>query len=185
MLIAKNLIYTILFIPIFSLSALYIDSIEFQKINADYGIVYGNKVNEDGSLSERLKARLDASLELFESKRISGLIVSGGIGKEGYDEADVMRQYLLVNGIPKNAIIVDSDGYTSSKTSQNAATLIDKNSKVVAISQRYHISRTKLSLRNAGFVDVYGYCPNYYEFRDIYSTIREVPAWLIYWLKGL
>lgn len=168
-----------------AITAIYVDSIAFADLDAEYAIVYGNKVNEDGSLSPRLKARLDAAVKLLRNGQVRKLVVSGGIGQEGFSEANVMNNYLLKNEVQPNNIIVDIDGYTSSKTSINAADLIGKNSSVIAVSQRYHISRTKLSLRNAGFSKVYGSSPDYYEIRDIYSSIREVPAWFVYWFKGL
>lgn len=63
-----------------------IDGLNDKKTNADVAIVLGNKVNEDGTLSERLKARLDKSLELYNQNRVKIIIVSGGLGKEGFWE---------------------------------------------------------------------------------------------------
>ncbi|WP_163834317.1 YdcF family protein [Spartinivicinus ruber] len=181
----KKLTYSLSIVYFIAMIGLYVDSTEVGEVQADYGIVYGNKVNLDGSPSKRLKARLDVSIALFESGQVSALVVSGGIGKEGFSEAEVMQHYLLKAGVPNNSIIVDDDGYTTSKTSKNAIGLVKEGSSVIAISQCYHLSRAKLSLYNAGFNEVYGYCPDYYELRDIYSTVREVPAWLKYWFKGL
>ncbi|MDE1460970.1 YdcF family protein [Spartinivicinus poritis] len=181
----KKLIYSLSIVYLTAMVTLYVDSIEEGEVQADYGIVYGNKVNPDGTPSKRLKARLDASIALLERGQVRALVVSGGTGKEGFSEADVMQHYLLKSGIPNGAIIVDADGYTSSQTSKNAFGLVEKGSRVIAISQCYHLSRAKLSLRNAGFITVYGYCPDYYELRDIYSIVREVPAWLKYWFQGL
>lgn len=36
---------------------------------ADIAVVLGNKVNEDGSLSDRLRARLDKAVELFGCRK--------------------------------------------------------------------------------------------------------------------
>lgn len=38
--------------------------------NANVAVVLGNKVNEDGTLSNRLKARLDCSIHLIKYKRV-------------------------------------------------------------------------------------------------------------------
>ena len=70
-------------------------------------------------------------------------------------------------------------------TSINALKLVGFNSSVVAISQKYHISRTKMSLSNAGFKQVYGFSSDYTELRDIYAYLREVAAWFKYWLLSL
>src|SRR5580704_13458675 len=68
---------------------------------ADVGLVLGSKVESDGTPSARLRARLDRTLELYRAGYFPAVIVSGGIGKEGYDEAAVMRDYLVARGVPR------------------------------------------------------------------------------------
>ena len=65
-----------------------IDGLNDKKINADVAIVLGNKVNENGTLSERLKQRLNQSIILYNDNRIKHIIVSGGFRKEGFWEAE-------------------------------------------------------------------------------------------------
>src|SRR5690348_5039955 len=67
---------------------------------ADIALVLGNTVNPDGTPSPRLRARLDKTLELYRAGYFPEVIASGGVGKEGYDEASVMRDYLVSRGIP-------------------------------------------------------------------------------------
>lgn len=168
-----------------AISAIFIDATNNTDFKADVGIVYGNKVEMSGEPSTRLSARLNAAVFLYHSKLVNKLIVSGGVGKEGFDEAKVMKHYLLNNGIPDSDIYVDSLGYNSHMTSINAFKLLGNKSSVVAISQKYHISRAKMSLINVGFEQVVGYSPDYSELRDIYAYVREVPAWFKYWLLNL
>lgn len=172
---------------IFSLCvfAIYVDSHGKRDFVADVGIVYGNKVELNGSPSSRLEARLLAALYLYKTNQIEKVLVSGGVGAEGYDEAKIMETYLVSNGIPSTDIQVDSKGNNTHLTALNAAAFLGQGVSVVAISQRYHLSRAKLSLRNAGFDLVYGFAPDFTELRDAYSYVREVPAWFKYWVKGL
>ena len=165
--------------------AIRIDSYEKSDFVADIGIVYGNKVELTGLPSTRLAARLMAARTLYENGQIKKIIVSGGIGIEGFDEARVMKTYLVKQGIPATDIFMDSLGNTSHLTSINAFAQVGNTPSVVAISQRYHISRTKLSLRNAGFRKIYGYAADFNELRDSYGYFREVPAWFKYWLLNL
>jgi len=164
---------------------LYIDANQTCSIKMKWGIVYGNHVYLNGNPSARLKARLDAAFELYQMDKIQKIFVSGGTGKNGYNEAKAMFHYLIKKGVLSKNIVKDPLGFTSSKTSQNAFQLLGGDENVVAISQQFHISRTKLSLHNAGFKNICGYYPRYFEWRDIYSTLREVPAWIKYWLMGL
>lgn len=165
--------------------AIYVDSHGKTNFVADVGIVYGNKIEPDGSPSDRLEARLAAALYLYQHHQIESIFVSGGTGPEGFDEAMVMKDYLIVKGIPSKDIDVDSSGINTHLTSLHAVSKFGQGMSVVAISQRYHLSRAKLSLKHAGFDEVYGYAPDYTELRDTYSYVREVPAWLKYWMKGL
>lgn len=81
-----------------------IDGLNDELKPVDTAVVLGNKVEDDGQPSERLKARLDRTLELYGEGYFALVIVSGGIGKEGFDEAKVMKSYLLANGIPEQNI---------------------------------------------------------------------------------
>lgn len=58
---------------------------------ANVAVVLGNTVNPDGTPSRRLAARLDTALELHRRGLFKNIIVSGGVGREGFDEAVVPR----------------------------------------------------------------------------------------------
>ncbi|AUI85423.1 hypothetical protein BS333_02955 [Vibrio azureus] len=161
-------------------SALYLDAKEPQPFIAEVGVIYGNKVELNGKPSARLVSRLDAALTLYHDQKVKRLFVSGGIGKEGFDEALVMKNYLLSHDVKPEHIMTDNQGNNTHLTSQNLLEQFDITTPVVAISQRYHISRAKLSLKQSGFLTVYGYSADYWEPRDIYSYLREIPAWLKY-----
>lgn len=156
---------------------------------ASYGIIYGNTVFPDGTPSPRLVARLEAGKKLYDNGRIKTLIVSGAVGKEWHDEAEVMRDFLVRNWVPTESIIVDNDGYTTRHTSENAFKIVSEREKdmrnisVIGISQWFHISRVKLSLKQAWFKNVSGFAPFYFEARDIYSLVREIPAYMKYLIK--
>lgn len=149
---------------------------------ADVAVVLGNKVELNGQPSERLKARLDRTVELYEAGYFPMIIVSGGIGMEGFDEANVMKAYLVDQGIPDEKIFEDNNGYNSYMTAQNASSIMKQLEldSAMIITQYYHISRTKLAFRKMDVSDVYGAHARFFEARDIYSTIREFPAYYKY-----
>ena len=82
-------------------------------------IILGNRLNDDGSMSEILKNRLSATLRLNELFAPSKIIVSGGIAnpKAGVSEAEVMRNYLISQGVDSDKIVVEDKSMT---TQQNA-----------------------------------------------------------------
>ncbi|WP_245600169.1 YdcF family protein [Paenibacillus harenae] len=151
----------------------------------DAAVVLGNKVEVNGQPSERLKARLDKSVELYEGGYFSYIIVSGGIGKEGFDEAKVMKSYLIDKGIPAEKIKVDNNGYNSYMTAQNTSKIMEELEldSVMVITQYFHVARTKLALRKMDIKEVYAAHAKIFEFRDIYSILREFPAYYKYLYK--
>lgn len=159
-----------------------LDGLNDEWKHADVAVVLGNKVELNGLPSERLKARLDRTVELYEEGYFPMIIVSGGIGVEGFDEAKVMKAYLVDQGIPDEKIFEDNNGYNSYMTAQNASSIMKQLEldSAMIVTQYYHISRTKLAFRKMDVSDVYGAHARFFEARDIYSTIREFPAYYKY-----
>jgi len=156
-----------------------IDGLNDKQTEADVAIVLGNKVNEDGTLSERLKARLDKSIELFNKKRVGTIIVSGGLGKEGFWEGKKMQEYLIYNKIPTEKILVDNYGTDTEKTVENSIRMMDSLDfkSAISVSQFFHQTRTKKLFRNKGFRNIESSSPDYFEMRDFYSIFREFVAY--------
>lgn len=149
---------------------------------ADVAVVLGNTVNPDGSPSRRLAARLDMAVELYNRGLFQNVIVSGGVGREGFDEAAVMKTYLAKQGVPQDKIIVDSLGATTAATARNVAAIAKLHhwSSALVISQYFHIPRCRLALSRAGMDRVYAAHARYFEPRDIYSIFREVVGYAAY-----
>ena len=151
---------------------------------SDAAVVLGNKVELNGKPSKRLQGRLDKATELYENNYFKYIIVSGGIGKEGFDEAAVMKEYLAEKGIPDDKILLDSNGYNSYMTAKNTKAIMDDmgfNSTMI-ITQFYHISRTKLAFDKVGIENVYSAHASYLDLRDAYSVVREFFAYYKYLL---
>ncbi|KQZ42453.1 YdcF family protein [Duganella sp. Root1480D1] len=152
--------------------------------DADLIVVPGNTVAPDGRPSPRLQARLDMALALYRDQRAPLIFVSGGLGREGFDEAVVMAGYLAGNGVPAAAIVVDSQGLDTMATARNAAAFMRARGLRTALvaTQYFHVPRTGLALERAG-VRVAGHShARYVELRDLYSIPREVLGCIAYFL---
>jgi len=150
---------------------------------ADAILIFGNKVETSGEPSKRLKSRLDEGIELFKQNKAPLIIVSGGFGKEGYDEALVMKEYLIENSIPESAIITDQNGNNTYQTAKNLAKIKkDENIKsIILVSQYYHLLRAKLAVSKFGFDTIYlSYAKMFPELRDLYSIPREIVGYYFY-----
>ncbi|MET4106149.1 YdcF family protein [Hymenobacter sp. UYP22] len=175
----------LLLLLIFHAAGIILDALTDHARPADCLVVPGNTVNPDGSLSLRLRARLDEALRLYRAGVSSRIFVSGGLGKEGHYEGSAMRHYLLAHGVPATAIYTDNAGITTLATAQNFARLAQAQrwQSAVVVSQFFHLSRTKLLLRQQGVTSVSGSAARYVEARDAYALLREVPALYVAWLR--
>ena len=152
---------------------------------ADVALVLGSKVNLDGTPSPRLKARLDHTIALYNRGYFKVIIASGGEGVEGFKEGDVMKDYLVRSGIPESAVIADNKGSNTYESAKNTAALLQARDwkSVFVVTQYFHIPRTKLALEKFGVASIYQAHPAYFDGRDVYSTLRELPAYVQYALR--
>ncbi|WP_310423854.1 YdcF family protein [Chamaesiphon sp. VAR_48_metabat_135_sub] len=153
---------------------------------SDVAVVLGNTVNSNGKPSARLQARLDKTIELYQQGIFKNTIVSGGVGKEGFDEAVVMKQYLILHGLTSTRIYVDSKGDNTYLTAKHTAQLMTEHKwqSAIAISQYFHLPRTKFALQRFGVKTVRTAHANFFELRDLYSTVREVFSYGSYQLRS-
>lgn len=151
-----------------------IDGLKDDKISkVNVAVILGSKVNEDGSVSARLKARLDKGLELYRDSVVNQLYVSGGLGKEGFFEGSVMAEYLVANGVPASVIKIDNHGNNTRQSALNFKRDFPLENAVIVVSQYLHITRCKLAFRQVGVAKTFGSHCNFFEKRDPYSAFRE------------
>ena len=185
----RVLLFTALAIVLaFTLAAtlIVIDGLTDEIHVADVAIVPGNTVEKDGRPSARLRARLDQTVALYRQGLFPDVIVSGGTGSEGFDEAEVMKRYLVDNGVPEGHIQVDSGGATTYLTARNAARIMRENGwqSALVVTQYFHVPRMRLALKRSGITPVFSAHARYFELRDVYSITREVVGYGAYLLRA-
>ena len=153
---------------------------------ADLAVVLGSKVEPDGNPSLMLQARLDHTVDLYRKGYFKLILVSGGHGREGYDEPTVMRHYLEANGIPPDAILEDNGGINTWKTAQNTSRILKMHrlTSVLIISQYFHLPRCCLAFSKFGIAPIYVSHAPFWSIRDCYSVPREVVGYVVYYLRN-
>lgn len=148
-------------------------------------VVLGNKVNTDGSLSPRLKARLDKTLALYKQQQVQYIITSGGIGKEGQPEGTVMKQYLIAQGVPAQKIIADDFGNDTEASAANSKYICDSLGmhNITIVSQYFHLLRSKMLFKKQGFANSCIASPHFFEWGDPYSLFREFVGYYVELIK--
>ena len=151
---------------------------------ADVAIVFGNTVERTGKPSARLRARLVAARDLYASKLVRKIIVTGGLGREGFDESDVMRDWLVRAGVPAADIHEDSEGLNTAQSCANAHAYMTAQGLSTAdvVTQYFHVARACLACRRAGIRVVGATSPRFFEQRDLHSIAREVVGFPVYLL---
>lgn len=152
---------------------------------SDLIVVLGNEVNADGSLSPRLRARMDKAIQLFNDGKGRWLFVSGAVGAAGVEESSAMKLYATSKGVPADRIITDPEGINTDATAKNAVAFLStsKLHSAILVSQYFHLARTDLAFRQHGATELGHAHAEYHEWRDVYSTLREVVALPVYWLS--
>lgn len=181
----KRLIAIVVALVLIGLLGIVVDGLHDDVQPSDVGVVLGSKVMPDGTPSARLRARLDKTADLYRQGMFKRVIVSGGTGEEGFNEAVVMATYLAERqSIPRTAILLDEHGDTTEATALNSAAIMKARGLKTAlvVTQFFHVPRSRYALRHAGVETVYSAHANYFEARDLYSLGREMIALPAYWI---
>jgi uncharacterized SAM-binding protein YcdF (DUF218 family) len=119
---------------------------------ADAIVVLG-AAQYDGKPSPVLKARLDHAVELYRRGLAPKMIMTGGMGPgDTVSEAVVGKRYAARNGVPEDAILVETDGLTSLQSMRAVASLMQREGlgRAVLVSDPFHMLRLKLLSKRVG-----------------------------------
>jgi uncharacterized SAM-binding protein YcdF (DUF218 family) len=106
-----------------------------------------------GKPSPVLRARLDHAIELFKNGLAPKLIFTGGRGVgDTTSEAAVGRRYAMRQGVPDEAILLESRGHTTSESLQATAALMRARGmrSVILVSDGFHMLRLRILARRFG-----------------------------------
>lgn len=144
-------------------------------------LVFGAGYWEDGTLSDILRDRLDAAIELYRVDRVKKLLFSGDNRVVEYNEPARMRKYALSQGVIDEDIVLDYAGRRTYDTCYRARDIFQVH-EVVLVSQRYHLSRALATCSGLN-IDAVGYIADRTPYLHIHwYWIREIPAmWKTWW----
>ena len=152
---------------------------------ADVIVVLGSLVRPDGTPTPGLAARLDRGLGAWQAGLAPTIIVSGGRDRSGWNEARVMRRYLLERGVPDSCVVADPRGQNTWLTARNTRAWLDARAlrRVLVVSEYYHLPRCRLALARHGLRGAFALHARHVGWLDLYATAREVPALFKYALR--
>ncbi len=159
-----------------------------EPIQSDATIVFGAAVFSNGQPSDALYDRTNTACLLYQEKQTKLLVFSGG--KSQYapcSEPQAMKKIALQKNIPDLAIILDEQGTNTKETVRQAKMLAEKYGwkKIQMVSHDYHLARIQLFCDRAGLDIIPISCQeSYFLTKKPYFIMREVFAWLYYWILG-
>lgn len=102
-----------------------------------------------GRPSRFLQARLDLAVELFNAGKGRAIIVSGANTKASNHETQVMEDYLVAQGIPRERIVQDPAGFDTYDSCIRARDVYGVR-EMTLVSQMYHVQRAVATCRALG-----------------------------------
>jgi len=108
-------------------------------------VVLGNRMNDDKSISEIMKKRLDLAIKLNKDLAPDRFILSGGIAnkKAGIAEAEQMYEYLSTHGIKAEKLIKEDQSLSTSQNAKYSVPIAQSlgADKLILCSTSEHINR--------------------------------------------
>lgn len=149
----KILVISITIITIFILPNIIIHQTTkkniFKKINnipqSDIIIIFGTLIDDSGTISPLLLERLEAGKTLLKNTKGKKIVVSNT--EHG---ANVMKKYLVKNGVKEKNIEVDNQANTTLDTCKFEKKEHNTQRKVIFISQGYHLPRLIFQCQKIG-----------------------------------
>lgn len=140
--------------------------------STDYIVVPGAQILYS-SPSPYLQHRLDSAYELYKNNKASKIIVSGGFDENVTKyEAEIMKNYLISLGVPKDNIISDLNGNSTYETLSRTKDYVGDKTIILCTQELY--SYRACFIANNLNLNMYVYCCDPYIYsHNGKNSIRE------------
>jgi vancomycin permeability regulator SanA len=179
--------FALLGILLFPLIQIYTFGYTDYSRQADIAVVFGARAFADGRLSTTLSDRVDRSIELYHDGYVPKLLFTGGIDADGVNEPEMMKAYAVARGVDPAHIILDELGNNTDLSARNTVPLFHDMgaTRVLAISQNFHLPRIKMTYRAEGFNVLTVPAHSDHVIPGTYANLaRETMAFWAYWLRS-
>jgi vancomycin permeability regulator SanA len=145
----------------------------------------------NGRPSAVLQARLDTTLEAWNAGYAPWIIVTGGKQPgDVYTEAESSRNFLIDNGVPESAILLENEGHSTEQSLDGVAQIMTDHQLHTAlfVSDGFHLLRTKYIAKSLG-IKGYGMAADgspisKYSADEFFYVLRESAGIVDYWWKS-
>lgn len=142
----------------------------------------------DGRPSAVLQARLDTALEAWNAGYAPVVIVTGGkLQGDRFTEAESSRNFLVDNGVPEDAILLENEGHSTEQSLNGVAAMMKERNLHTAlfVSDGFHLLRTKYIAKSLGIkgygLPADGSPISRYSADEFFYVLRESAGIVDYW----
>lgn len=100
-----------------------------------------------------LEERIKRTIELYNTKKINKILLTGGIGVKGdFNEAEFMKEQLVAANIKEDMILVENKATTTTENIKYSLSLLKEhdlieNKKIALVSSQAHLRRIGMELK--------------------------------------
>ena len=121
---------------------------------ADVAVVLGAAVRSGGHPSPALARRTRHAVRLARAGVVRHLLLTGGVGRHPPSEASVMRAVAVEAGIDPARLVLEETAASTLESARACARIITERgwTRVLLVSDSYHLPRARLAFRHFGIV---------------------------------
>lgn len=146
------LVLLLLFILLLILFFTWIHTFPVKQEGADVLVILGYKC-VDNQIHPFLEERLLAAVDLLKAFPFKKVIVTGGKVGSTISEAEIMKEYLVKNGVDEEKIILENEATDTIENLVNCRKIMkaDDLKTCLVISNSFHLRRIQYIARSIGF----------------------------------
>lgn len=145
----------------------------------------------NGRPSAVLQARLDTTLAAWNAGYAPWIIVTGGkLPGDAYTEAETSRNFLVDNGVPESAILLENEGHSTEQSLDGVAEIMTGHQlhSALFVSDGFHLLRTKYIAKSLGIkgygLPADGSPISRYSASEFFYVLRESAGIVDFWWKS-
>ena len=117
-------------------------------------VIFGAAIRPDGTASGSLVRRVEGALSLARAAPARLFLATGGVGRYGPAEAEIIRDLLVASGVEGREILLESQASDTLESVLFCDAILHRRDDIMLLvpcTSRYHIPRCALLLRLLGY----------------------------------
>lgn len=155
------------------LSYIYSDIVKAPKVQTV--MILGASVRPNKTMSDMLKDRAQTAIEIYQAGKADNILVSGDGQAKNYNEVEVVKNYLIEQGISQEKLLLDYYGFDTYDSLYRAKNVFGVKNLIIS-TQNFHLPRAIFIAQSLG-IEAYGIKADKRNYKNMELNIgRELLA---------